>query len=300
MEVQMTSACSLLPEAVAGELVLAVDTLVQGVHFPADTAHTDVGHKALAANLSDLAAMGAEPLLAVVDASGPLTDQSWWAELGAGLKQLGQRFGMRVDFRDPSPGPFSVTVHVYGVTPKNAAVRRSGAACGDNIYVTGTLGDAGLALEYWDKSSGPQADLDFLRQRLTRPIPRIAEGMAMRGLASAAIDVSDGLLADLGHLLRSSGVGALLHMDRIPLSESARRLCRDSESALQLALSAGDDYELCVTVPSDQAATFEKRMARTGTKLTAIGEVRSSPGLFCQAEDGSHREISAQGFQHFS
>jgi thiamine-monophosphate kinase len=282
------------------ELVIAIDTLVDGVHFPVGTPPADVGFKALAVNLSDLAAMGATPLAARTSVTLPDDAEDdrrcWLAAFGEGLGVLARRFG--IDAADPLTvrGPLCVTVEALGSVPRGMALGRGGAAPGDRILVTGTLGDAGLALAA-EGASMTQAARALLQIRLARPEPRVAAGIALRGLASAAIDVSDGLVADLGHILTASGSGARLMVDDLPLSRVlAEELPR--ERAWQLALSSGDDYELCFTAPPDALAEVDQRLQSLDCGATPIGTVTAGAGLQCLRADGSCL-APAPGYRHF-
>jgi thiamine-monophosphate kinase len=285
------------------ELVIAIDTLVDGVHFPAATAPADVGYKALAVNLSDLAAMGADARAARTSLTHPRDGEdearSWLRAFESGLDALAQRFSVAVAPTVTTRGPLTVTVEALGTVPRGMALRRDGAAPGDRILVTGTLGDAGLALSIGEADSATEAlDTDaWLQARLARPEPRLEAGIALRGLASAAIDVSDGLAADLGHILSASGVGARLTVDDLPLSPALlKRLPR--ERAWELALSSGDDYELCFTVPPDRMDEVECRLRDLGCAIALIGTITTGTALTCLRSDGSHFRPTP-GYRHF-
>ena len=282
------------------ELVIAIDTLVDGVHFPVGTAPADVGFKALAVNLSDLAAMGADPLAARISLTLPDSiegnDSSWRTAFEDGLAVLARRYGVAAAHPLTARGPLCVTVEALGSVPRGMALRRDGAAPGDRILVTGTLGDAGLALAAEGAAMTREARA-FLRIRLARPEPRVAAGIALRGLASAAIDVSDGLVADLGHILTASGCGAHLMVEDLPLSRAlAETLPR--ERAWELALSSGDDYELCFTVAPDALAQVGDRLRGLDCGFTPIGTVTAEAGLQCLRADGSGLR-PAPGYRHF-
>ena len=270
-----------------GPVAIALDALVAGVHFHADAAPRSLGHKALAVNLSDLAAMGALPRRALVHAAHPEPSALWEAELAAGLEALAGRFSMRVDRAPVRAGPLLVAVEASGTFPDSRPpLRRSGARPGDRIYVTGTLGDAAGAL----------GGAGSLRARLDLPEPRVAAGLALRGIASSAIDVSDGLCADLGHVLRASAVGASLETARLPLSAGLRTAV-GSDRATDLALAGGDDYELVFTVPAGR----EPRLADAPLEvpIARIGVIERVPGLRCLGPDGRPRPVPA-GYEHFA
>jgi thiamine-monophosphate kinase len=282
------------------DIVAAIDTLVDGVHFPTTTSPADVGFKALAVNLSDLAAMGAEPRAARVGLTLPGDDavamHAWCAGFEDGLEALAGRYGLDVAPPAATRGPLSVTVEALGSVPRGMAVRRDGAAPGDHILVTGTLGDAGLALADESAALAPR-ERARVQARLSRPEPRVEAGIALRGLASAAIDISDGLCADLGHLLTASASGALVALDNIPLSPTlADALPR--ERAWALALSSGDDYELCFTVAPGNLADAEHRLRRLACRVTQIGTVTADVGLRILRADGTRFEPEP-GYRHF-
>lgn len=283
------------------ELVMTVDTLVSGVHFPPDTNPADVGHKALAVNLSDLAAAGVEDPWATVTVCAGTGDQDsrWMAGFRSGLQTLARRWGVMVRAAWVDRGPSLVSIGAYGVVPTGQALRRSGAAAGDGIYVTGSLGDAGLALEYHLAGrSLPSVHETYLTQRLHRPEPRLEMGRALRGLARAAIDISDGLAADLGHVLQASGVGATVHLERLPLSPSLREAASPAAGP-RLALTAGDDYELCFAAPPEREAQLQGIAAQTGVAITRIGEIQTQPGLRIVDAAGARYRLPKPGYDHF-
>ena len=279
------------------DLVLCMDTLVEGVHFPADTSPGAIGHKALAVNLSDLAAMGAEPVWFTLSVTLPRADADWLAAFAQGMFRLADYYRVQLIGGDVTRGPLSVTVQAHGLVPRGRALLRRGAAVGDRFYVTGPLGAAALALQ-----QGAQA-APGLRQRLDFPSPRIEVGLALRGLARAVIDVSDGLLADLGHLLEGDGLGAVLDVDAVPVSAgfTASVAPDDSDSLLyELSVSAGDDYELCFTAPPIQCAAVESGLAGLPGGCTTIGVIESQPGIRCRRQDGSPWHPAGDvGYQHF-
>lgn len=256
------------------ELVVVTDTLVAGRHFPEDTRAADVGWKALAVNLSDLAAMGADAGWAVVALTVPERDPAWLDGFAAGLGELLRESGTALVGGDLTRGPIAVTVTALGTVPAGTALRRDGARPGDLVCVTGTLGDAALGLARWSGGEPPADRREaHLHTRLARPRPR--PGARLRGLAHAAVDVSDGLAADLGHLLAASGVGARIEVDRLPRSAAFAALCPAGRRA-GLQLAGGDDYELCVTLPPEAVGPAT---AALGCGLTRIGHIESEPGL---------------------
>ncbi len=287
---------ALLRVPAGAELVAATDTLVAGVHFPADTAPEDIGHKALAVNLSDLAAMGAEPAWALLALTLPEADEEWLAAFARGFHALARRFGVALVGGDTTRGPLSITVQVLGRVPAGAALRRGGARPGDRVYVTGTLGDAALALEgLRGERRLARAALAALRRRLDRPEPRVAAGLALRGVATAAIDVSDGLLADVAHLAAAGGVAVTLWPESLPRSPEYLRAA-PSAADWGAALTGGDDYELCFTlVPG-----MESALETLDCPATAIGVVEAGSGVHCRLGDGSEVHPARPGYTHFS
>ncbi len=270
-----------------GPVAIALDTLVAGVHFRADAPPQAIGHKALAVNLSDLAAMGALPRRALVHLAHPDPPEAWEDELMAGLLRFAARYRVEVDRTTPRRAPLTVTVEVTGTFPHAARppLLRSGARPGDAIYVTGTLGDAAGAL----------AGAAALAGRLDLPEPRVPAGTALRGIATSAIDVSDGLAADLGHVLRASGVGASVETARLPLSR-ALLAAFGPERATDLALGGGDDYELVFTVPPERERLLAE--ATLEVPVSRIGTIERGTGLRCLDADGLVRP-APRGYEHF-
>lgn len=277
------------------ELVVTVDTLVAGVHFPVDTPAVAIGHKALAVNLSDLAAMGATPAWVTLALTLPTADNDWLEAFAEGLFALATTHHVQLVGGDTTRGPLSVTVQAMGLVPEGLALRRVGAREGDAILVTGCLGDAALALQQ------RAAAITELRARLDRPQPRVAAGQALRELASSAIDISDGLLADLGHIVRASAVSAELWMDALPRSEAFRHVVdREQPDWYGLPLTGGDDYELCVTLPPERIETARARLAELGLTLTEVGRICAGQGIRCHHEDGRQYQPTSRGYEHFS
>jgi thiamine-monophosphate kinase len=279
------------------ELVVAMDAMVEGRHFPAGTDPFSIGHKVLAVNLSDLAAMGAEPAWATLAISLPSADEPFVAAFTEGLFSLAHRYGVELVGGDTVRGPLMVVVQMHGLVPAGKAMKRSGAFPGDAIYVTGTLGDAGAALQ---KILKGKSCSEALRSRLDHPEPRVKEGMALRDIASSAIDISDGLVADLGHILQASGVGATLDVEALPLSGELLDAVENRELAWQLALASGDDYELCFTVSPHREATLRAMASEWPCGITRIGTIDSNPGLRLQRRDGSPFTLAGHGFDHFA
>ncbi|MFO1377698.1 MAG: thiamine-phosphate kinase [Steroidobacteraceae bacterium] len=275
-------------------LAMAVDTLVEGVHFLPDDPADSIGHRALAVNLSDLAAMGAEPAWCLLSLTLARTDEAWLEGFARGMASLARRHRVALIGGDTTSGRLTVAVTVVGFVPAATALRRDGARDGDAIFVSGSVGDAaaGLALRRGSLSAAG-ADAGALRGRYLRPEPRVALGLALRGVASACIDVSDGLGGDLRKLCEASGVGADLDGGALPVSPELRRAVADRHRAM--ALGGGDDYELLFTVPPGRCAGVE-RLASV-TPVTRIGRIRGGTGVCC---DGVALEGEAgHGFDHF-
>jgi thiamine-monophosphate kinase len=264
------------------ELVFSTDTLVAGVHFPLDTLAADIGWKALAVNLSDLAAMGAEPAWISLALTLPESDGEWLDGFLDGFCELAAAHRVALVGGDTTRGPLSITLTAHGLLPAGRALRRDGARAGDEIWLTGTLGDAAGALRQW-RGQGLQSAK--LRYRLDRPTPRVAAGLALRGLASAAIDISDGLAADLG---------------RLPTSRTLAEHFQDESGRWRLQLTGGDDYELCFTAAPAHALAIEQALAACDTPATVIGRIDAGAGLHLLRPDGEPFEVEAAGFQHFS
>lgn len=288
--------CALLRCEAGGALAVTVDTLVSGVHFLPEVEPDSLGHKALAVSLSDLAAMGAEPRWATLALTLPEVDADWLEAFARGLFALAERHGVEIIGGDTTRGPLSITLQAMGWVPEGRALCRSGARPGDGIYVSGPIGSAGLGL----KQRLGQTDLQDAAAlaRLERPEPRVALGFQLRGLASACIDVSDGLAADLGHILAASGVGAALDCAALPLTDGvARYIAATGDWAMPW--HAGDDYELCFTVPEDQRDELARRLAGTGLAAFPIGRIEAEPGLRLLKE-GRLIDLNPSGYEHFS
>jgi len=289
--------CALLACPADQSIAVSIDTLVECVHFFADVCPKTLGHKSLAVGLSDLAAMGAKPAWFTLALSLPKVDSAWLKQFSIGLAELAAKHNIQLVGGDTTRGPLTISIQVHGIVDPKTAFKRSGAQEGDLIYVTGTVGDAGLALQsklqperYTEIS---ETDLQYLIQRLEQPTPRVEIGQKLLGLASAAIDISDGLAADLGHILEQSGVGASIDLTKLPLSKSLSELPRTEAS--KLALSSGDDYELCFTVPQQYQQQLEKTLA---DQCTLIGSIESKNGLRL-LDNGKKISLEEGGYDHF-
>lgn len=295
--------CALLTVPSGKVLAVSMDVLVSGRHFLPDTDPVSLGHKALAVNLSDLAAQGAQPAWITLGLTLPNINQAWLEGFCQGFFALAEHYGLQLVGGDTTRGPLNIAVQVHGFVDPNKAIRRDDAKPGDVIFVTGTPGDAGLALAA--KLGLSQVMLrgdvaDYLQMRLQRPDPRIPQGLALAraGLATSAIDVSDGLAQDLGHILQRSGVGATLYVEQLPRS-SALATSLDQDAAITAVLNGGDDYELCFTVPPAQHASLDELIKDWDCACTAIGVIESQPGLRCQWADGSPYQQELRGHDHF-
>jgi thiamine-monophosphate kinase len=288
---------ALLNPAPGQQLAISVDTLAAGVHFPVDGPARLIAHKVLRTNLSDLAAMGATPLAYTLALTLPAADKSWLAEFSGGLKEVADEFPIALIGGDTTRGSqLVITVQIFGEVPSGQALLRSGAQVGDTIFVTGTLGDARAALDILNLPSHELDDAQqFLLDRYYKPTPRIAFAQALHGIATAAIDVSDGLAADLGHILKASGVGAEIQLTKLPLSNAI-----PIANAQRYALSGGDDYEICFTAPPEQEERIRELAERSSTRVTAIGRIARQRGLTVVDSDGVSKPLThAAGYTHF-
>lgn len=292
---------ALLQPRAGCELAVSMDTLIAGVHLPADATAFDIGWKALAVNLSDLAAMGAEPAWATLALTLPSADATWLADFCDGFVELARSYGLALVGGDTTRGALSLSVTVHGFVPAGQALRRDAARAGDRIFVSGSLGDAaaGLACLLGGAPLQPvAADRDYLLQRLNRPSPRVALGCALRGIAAAAIDVSDGLLQDLGHIAARSGMAAVVRSDRLPQSAALARQ-GDAAQRLRWQLSGGDDYELCFTVAPERAAEVRELGAALGVVVGEIGWIEAGSGVQVRNADGAVTALPRGGWEHF-
>lgn len=276
------------------QLVVSMDTLVAGVHFPMQTSPADIGWKSLAVNLSDLAAMGATPAWVTLALTLPNDDRAWVEGFCDGFAALAREFKLALVGGDTTRGPLSITVTIHGFVAEGMALLRSAARVGDGVFVTGTLGDAAAGLRRVLAASQD----DALVRRLNRPTPRVAQGLELRGRAHACIDVSDGLVADLGHICAASGVRAEIDVDSLPASPQLLSACaRDERRALQLG--GGDDYELCFTAPDAGSTALLSDLARTGCGATRIGRIVAGSGVCVVDASGVDVDIARSGWDHF-
>lgn len=291
-------------------LAMSMDVLVESVHFPKSADPGLIANKALAVNLSDLAAMAAEPFCFTLGLVLPENDEQWLQKFSEGLLPLAKQYKCPLVGGDLTKGPLSICIQVQGLCEKEHAALRSGAGVGDKIYVSGVLGDGAIALASLGLSSHLGKSFTLIDENVSenckrhfenvyfKPQPRIELARETAGLLSSCIDISDGLLGDLGHILRASKVGGKLLTGRIPYSASAL-CCMSEANRLLAALHGGDDYELCCTVPVGNCEQFEEQARQAGTQVTCIGEITAGSEIVCVDESGNLLQIGAASYQHF-
>ena len=291
--------CALLQPAPGQQLAVSTDLLVEGRHFLSTVAPERLGHKALAVNLSDLAACGAEPLAFTLALSLPRAEASFLAPFAQGMLELAEQHGIELVGGDTTAGPLTIGITAMGQVPPGQALLRSGARAGDELWVSGCLGDARLALEVFrGKVELPGEAFGAVREAMERPQPRVALGLALRGIATAAIDLSDGLLGDLGHVRRRSGVGATLWLDTIP--RSAALAAQPVSVQRECLLAGGDDYELLFTAPASAAEAVRAAGVASGTPVTCIGRIEpAAEGLKVYAEAHGREPLDLAAFASF-
>ncbi len=298
--------CALLAPAAGMQLAVSTDMLVEGRHFLSTVDSARLGHKALAVNLSDLAACGAKPLAFTLALSLPAVDEPWLAGFSRGLFALADAYGCALVGGDTTRGPLNICITVLGEVPVGAALLRSGARTGDDVWVSGALGDARLALEVFRGTVALPAEVfEAARARMETPTPRVALGVALRGIASAAADVSDGLMGDLNHILGASRVGARLDADAaVDLIAARHAIGHDSgnidiDTWRTCALSGGDDYELVFTAPESAHAAVLQAGRDSGTAVTRIGRIEAEAGLRIVDAHGADIGQRFTSFDHF-
>jgi len=307
--------CALLQPAPGTQLAISCDMLVEGRHFVSTLDPFKLGHKALAVNLSDLAAVGAQPLAFTLALALPRADDAWLAPFSQGLLALADAHGCELIGGDTTQGPLNICITVFGEVPmlhgRSQALLRSGAQAGDDLYVSGNLGDARLALEVFRGTvTVPEPVFTAARVRLETPTPRVALGLALRGIASAAIDVSDGLLGDLGHILQQSGVGATIEVDNATKLVAANEYYTGATGQFDIniaaeqwrrwALSGGDDYELLFTAPVARRAAVAAAAQSSQTAVTRIGQMDAERGLRLIDAQGQPVPNTFTSFDHFA
>ena len=291
--------CALLEPAPGEQWAVSTDTLVESVHFLPSVDPAALGHKALAVNLSDLAACGAEPRCFFLALALPKVDEAWLAAFSGGMFALADAHRCVLAGGDTTRSPQGViiTITVMGSVPRGQALLRSGARPGDDVWVSGTLGDAAFGLALRQGGTPVPADVRAAVERLERPQPQVALGLALRGVATAAIDISDGLLGDLGHIMERSAVGARVEWNRIPRSDALRR--QSEADQRRFALAGGDDYELLFAAASARRSEVERAAAGAGVAVTRIGEVTSTGRLELVDADGRAMDTAPRAFDHF-
>jgi thiamine-monophosphate kinase len=291
--------CAIVQNKTDQQIAISVDTLVEGIHFLPSTDPESLGHKSLAVSLSDLAAMGATPAWFTLALTLPDADLEWLAAFTKGLTNLATQHKIVLIGGDTTRGPLSITVQVHGFVDAEQALRRDGAKEGDSIYVSGTLGDAGAGLRLKQSQlnniSGTEADLRFLQQRLDKPTPRVELGQQLLDIVHCAIDISDGLVADLNHILEKSNLGAEINIETLPISNELISVT-GREQAEQLALYSGDDYELCFTVAPEKEKQLLKNINENYTKIGLI----TSGNKTVLSKSGQKVELTGAGYEHFS
>lgn len=297
--------CALLATAPGMQLAVSTDMLVEGRHFFADVNPQLLGHKALAVNLSDLAASGAKPLAFTLALSLPRADAAWCQAFADGLFALADQHQCELVGGDTTQGPLTICITVFGEVPAGQALLRSGAQVHDDIWVSGSLGDARIALDALLRQHAlPPAVLAQARQRLEQPTPRVALGLALRGIATSCLDISDGLLGDLNHILEASQVGARIDANITRGLLLARRHPMMAALAMSridaCTLAGGDDYELCFTAPSDAQSAVREAAAQAGVPVTCIGRIEAERGVRVMAPGGQQLPLRFAGFEHFA
>jgi thiamine-monophosphate kinase len=290
--------CALITPSERQHIAVTTDTLVAGVHFPLDTSPRAIGHKSIAVNLSDLAAMGAEPSWISLAITLPEIDENWINEFCSGVFELCEFYNVQLIGGDTTQGPLSITVTAQGQIPFEKHISRSGAKAGDWLYVTGEIGGAALALQHilGNVKVEPKYQ-DEIQKRLDFPKAQVLAGQALREYATSAIDLSDGLVADLQHICEASGVGANIVLDDLPIPDALIDTL-GLESAYDLALKGGDDYELLFSVAEDNKVGMETALANTGNKVTCIGQLNGSVKITTTLNN-KPVSIKVQNFEHF-
>jgi len=282
------------------QLAISSDMLVAGTHFFSDTAPYDIGWKSLAVNVSDMAAMGANPKWATLAIALPKPDEAWVNEFSRGFFTCADAFNIDLIGGDTTRGPLNISVTIMGEVPAGKALRRDGAQAGDDIWVSGQLGNAALALAHLQGKLKLANDaLQTNTRALNRPMPRAELGLALRDIAHSAIDISDGLLSDLGHILKASSVGAEIHLDTIPCSVFSKTNLSE-DIFRQYVLAGGDDYELCFTAPLHAGAKIHKISSTLNLPITRIGSIHARTGLIVLDENKKAISIEKTGYDHFS
>lgn len=295
--------CAILQPPLNKQLAVTADTLISGVHFPENTSAEDIAYKAVAVNLSDLAAMGAEPAWLTLALTLPEINTRWLQAFASSFSETAKHFNVQLVGGDTTRGNMSITVQAMGFVEPNKVMRRDKASPGDRIYVSGSLGDAALGLHLSTHAGTVAASISsYCRDRLNRPTPRLALGKAAAEVCTCGIDISDGLIADLGHILAASECGARIELDAVPVSKPLRSYF-DTENAGEpdwnWVLAGGDDYELCLLVSETNEQQLIASAHEIALPLTRIGEIHSGTGLQCLDKSGDEISVAASGYLHF-
>lgn len=291
--------CALLTPAPGMQLAISTDMLVEGRHFFPHADPHALGHKSLAVNLSDLAAMGAQPIAFTLALALPEAREDWLEPFSQGLLKLADAHGCELIGGDTTKGPLTISITVFGEIPYTQALRRDAAKDGDDIWISGTLGDARLALAAYRHELTLRAEAHHsAARRMHQPTPRVALGMALRDIAHAAIDISDGLAGDLGHILTRSRVGAVLDVDALPAGAVLKQ--QPQELRRRFTLSGGDDYELCFTAPASRREQVLVAAELAGTNVARVGVIQALPGLRLLDAGGEALDLALTSFDHFS
>ena len=297
--------CALLAPSPGMQLAVSTDMLLEGRHFSPQDSPAGLGHKSLAVNLSDLAAMGATPRWATLAIALPAADDAWLTAFARGFFRIADQHGIELVGGDTTRGPLTISITAIGEVPPGQALRRDGAQAGDDVWVSGTIGSAALALAYRQgRLFMEQVDAARVLPALYLPTPRVALGIALRGIATSAIDISDGLLADLGHILERSGVGAgpigaRLEFAALPTLPVAQAYLHE-RVARDCVLAGGDDYELCFTSPATRRGSVEAAAQAAGVAVTRVGTITAEPGLVVSGADGQPLQYEKTGYDHFT
>lgn len=290
--------CALLQVPAGRQLAVSMDTLVGGIHFPKNADPELIAERALRVNLSDLAAMGAEPLWFTLGLTLPEADKQWIKSFSQGLFRVANEYNITLVGGDTTKGPLAMTIQVHGAVEPDKALLRSGAQAGDLIFTTGCVGDgAGALAVIKQELEVGKAAFNYFMQHYYRPEAQVSSGRLLAGVASSAIDISDGLMADLGHICTESGVGAELKLERLPLSDPLKKLV-PREQAFEWALAGGDDYQLCFTLPKQHLPRLEQLIDQHKLEAHHVGEIVQGSGITCM-HNGECLEVDSHGYQHF-
>jgi thiamine-monophosphate kinase len=302
--------CALLTAPPGQQITISMDLLNQSVHFPVDADPALLAIRALSVNLSDLAAMGSVPLCFTLGLSLNNPDSAWLQAFSSGLTKIATRYNCPLVGGDLCKGPLSIAIQVQGTVPEGEALTRAGARIGDAIYVTGTLGDGAIALASLGIESESMQKISlcatgqteqcrqYFKAAFYAPVPRLEIAQQARHLINSAIDISDGLLGDLGHIIECSGVGAEVHTYQLPYSDAAQ-CCTTEQERQHAALTGGDDYELCLTIAPENCASFERLAELADTRVTRIGAITDSPGILCLDQHSKNLIMQDQSYSHF-